>query len=111
MTAAIDVSMPLPGAAFGATVRLARPLGETMPEGLPQALADAGGLLLLPGLGEITTDPQLLVKLSYLFGPEVEDYRRLLTRVAMAHDTVPEIFLVTNMVANARRPPDRPCRR
>lgn len=108
MTAAIDVSMPLPGAAFGATVRLTRPLRETMPEGLPQALADAGGLLLLPGLGEITADPRLLVTLSHLFGPEVEDYRHLLTRVTMVHDAVPEIFLVTNTVANARRPPDRP---
>src|SRR5476651_890707 len=108
MTASIDISMPLPGAAFGATVRLARPLGETMPEGLPQALADAGGLLLIPGLGEITKTPRLLVDLSYTFGPEVEDYRRLLTRTILAHDEVPEIFQVTNMVPNFRRPPDPP---
>ena len=47
MTAPIDISTPLPGATFGATVRLARPLSETMPEGLARALADAGGLLLL----------------------------------------------------------------
>jgi taurine dioxygenase len=108
MTASIDISMPLPGAAFGATVRLARPLGETMPEGLPQALADAGGLLLIPGLGEITKTPRLLVDLSYKFGPEVEDYRRLLTRMILAHDDVPEIFQVTNMVPNFRRPPNPP---
>ena len=108
MTALLDVTAPLPGAAFGATVRPARPLGEAMPEGLPQALADAGGLLLLPGLGEITQDPHLLVKLSYLFGPEVEDYRTLLTRVSMAHETVPEIFMVTNMVPGSRPPPVRP---
>ena len=57
MTAPIDVARPLPGAAFGATVRLCRPLDEAMPDGLPQALADAGGLLLLPGLDEITKDP------------------------------------------------------
>jgi hypothetical protein len=43
MTAPLDVTRPLPGANFGATVRLARPLGEEMPDGLPQALADAGG--------------------------------------------------------------------
>lgn len=108
MTAPIDVARPLPGAAFGATVRLSRPLSDAMPEGLPQALADAGGLLLLPGLDEITQDPQLLVAMSYLFGPEVEDYRTLLTRVSMAHDTVPEIFMVTNMVPNFRQPPARP---
>jgi taurine dioxygenase len=103
-----DVTMPLPGAAFGATVRLAKPLSQEMPQGLPQALADAGGLLLIPGLGEITRNPRLLVTLSYLFGPEVEDYRTLLTRVAMAHETVPEIFMVTNMVAGARPPPKPP---
>jgi taurine dioxygenase len=108
MTAPIDVAGPLPGAAFGATVRLPRPLRDGLPEGLPQALADAGGLLLVPGLDEITTAPELLVKLSYLFGPEVEDYRTLLTRVSMAHETVPEIFMVTNMVPGSRPPPSRP---
>ena len=98
----LTVSKPLPGARFGATVRLANKLSDRMPEGLPQALADAGGLLLLPGLGEISDDPRLLVQLSYRFGPEVEDYRTLLTRVTMAHETVPEIFMVTNMVPGAR---------
>ena len=105
---AMDVSKPQPGAAFGATVRLAKSIAEELPDNLPAALADAGGLLLIPGLGEITRDPRLLVKLSYLFGPEVEDYRTLLTRVAMAHETVPEIFMVTNMVPGARPPPKRP---
>lgn len=108
MTAPIDVARPLPGAAFGATVRLSRPLNEAMPDGLTQALADAGGLLLLPGLDEITKDPRLLVTMSYLLGPEVEDYRTLLTRVSMAHETVPEIFMVTNMVPGSRPPPLRP---
>ncbi len=108
MTASIDVTRPLPGAAFGATVRLSKPLREELPDGLPQALADAGGLLLMPGRGEITAAPELLVKLSYLFGPEVEDYRTLLTRVSMAHETVPEIFMVTNMVPGSRPPPRRP---
>jgi len=108
MTAPIDVARPLPGAAFGATVRLSRPLNEAMPDGLPQALADAGGLLLLQGLDEITKDPRLLVTMSYLLGPEVEDYRTLLTRTSMAHETVPEIFMVTNMVPNSRPPPLRP---
>ena len=105
---AMNVSKPLPGAGFGATVRLAKSIGEELPDNLPAALADAGGLLLIPGLGEITTRPELLVKLSYLFGPEVEDYRSLLTRVTMAHETVPEIFMVTNMVPGARPPPKRP---
>jgi taurine dioxygenase len=83
-------------------------MAEELPDDLPAVLADAGGLLLIPGRGEITARPELLVKLSYLFGPEVEDYRSLLTRVTMAHETVPEIFMVTNMVAGARPPPKRP---
>ena len=74
------------------------PLGKTMPEGLPQALADAGGLLLIPGLSEISDNPRLLVTMSYLFGPEVEDYRYAADARDMAHETVPEIFMVTNMV-------------
>jgi len=108
MTAQIEVSRPLPGAAFGATVRLGKPLGQEMPEGLPQALADAGGLLLLQGLGEITADPQLLVKMSYLFGPEVEDYRFTLTNLSSVHEKVPEIFLVANGPPVNRAPPPRP---
>ena len=107
MTAPIDVARPLPGAASAPPFGF-RAAGEAMPDGLPQALADAGGLLLLPGLGEITKDPRLLVTMSYLFGPEVEDYRTLLTRVTMAHETVPEIFMVTNMVPGSRPPPQRP---
>jgi taurine dioxygenase len=108
MTASLDVTRPLPGANFGATVRLAKPLSDGMPEGLDRALADAGGLLLIPGRSEISANPRLLVDMSYLFGPEVEDYRTLLTRVSMAHETVPEIFMVTNMVPGARPPPLRP---
>jgi len=108
MTAPFDVTKPLPGANFGATVRLANKLGKNMPEGLPQVLDDAGGLLLIPGLSEVSEDPSLLVTLSYLFGPDVEDYRTLLTRVTMAHETVPEIFMVTNMVPGARPPPKQP---
>ncbi|MGD9885225.1 MAG: TauD/TfdA dioxygenase family protein, partial [Reyranella sp.] len=108
MSGALDIAAPLPGAAFGARVTLARPLSLRMPEGLPQALADGGGLLLIPGLNEIAERPRLLVEMSYLFGPEVEDYRTLLTRVSMAHETVPEIFMVTNMVPGSRPPPARP---
>ena len=51
MSAEFEIASPLPGAAFGATVRFARPLSEHMPEGLPEALARAGGLLLIPGSG------------------------------------------------------------
>ena len=52
--------------------------------------------------------PELLLRLSRVFGPEVEDYRNLLTLRSMAHEKVPEIFLVTNMVPGARPPLARP---
>src|SRR5690242_640482 len=108
MSGPIDIARPLPGAAFGARVRLDRSLAAEMPGGLPQALAGAGGLLLIPGLNEINHDPALLVGLSRLFGPEVEDYRYLPTGRRMVHETQPEIFLVTNTVPGARPPPVRP---
>ena len=108
MSADFEIASPLPGAAFGATLRLAQSLSHKMPAGLPDALAEAGGLLLVPGLGEIADNPRLLLQMSYLFGPEVEDYRYLLTGQNVVHQAVPEIFMVTNMVANFRPPPKRP---
>jgi taurine dioxygenase len=104
----LETTRPLPKAAFGATVRLAKPLSVEMPDGLPQILAQAGGLLLIPGMDEISRAPELLVKLSRLFGPEVEDYRHLLTGRHMVHETQPEILLVTNTVPDARPPPAQP---
>jgi taurine dioxygenase len=108
MSADFEISSPLPGAHFGSTVRLGRPLSQGVPDGLPAALADAGGLLLIPGLGEIAEQPRLLVELSRAFGPEVEDYRYTLTSSTSVHATVPEIFMVSNMAPVNRAPPRRP---
>ena len=105
----MKIEGPLPGARYGATVRLSG-VSEALanPEALPRALAEAGGLLCLPGLGEITDQPRKLVELSRLFGPEIEDYRYLLTGKNMVHPTVPEIFLVSNMAPVNRAPPRPP---
>jgi len=108
MPATFDVTMPLPGAGFGATVRLTKPLSQGIPEGLPAVLAKADGLLCIPGLQEIADQPELLVALSRAFGPEVEDYRYTLTQRSSVHATVPEIFLVSNMAPVNRKPPRRP---
>ncbi|WP_167772980.1 TauD/TfdA dioxygenase family protein [Ramlibacter humi] len=108
MTSQIQVTGPLPGARFGATVRLSEPLGTELPTGLPQALADAGGLLLIPGLGDIGREPQLLVKLSYLFGTEVENYRAILKSPMLSHPSAPEIFMVTNMIPGSPPSPALP---
>ena len=108
MSVAFDVTMPLPGASFGATVRLAKPLSQGLPEGLPAVLAEAGGLLRIPDLQEIAGKPELLVALSRVFGSEVEDYRYTLTSRNSVHTTMPEIFLVSNMAPVNRKPPRRP---
>ena len=114
---AFDVS-PLPSATFGRLVRLAYGGGayakavaaaaEADPDALPRALYAGDGLLLLPGMHGIADDPTLLARLSRLFGPEVEDYRRTLTAPHMVHENVPEIFIVSNMPPVGRQPPPRP---
>jgi taurine dioxygenase len=108
MSADFEIASPLPGAAFGATVRLKGPLARQIPDGLTDVLAAAGGLLLIPGLQEIADKPELLVGLSRAFGPEVEDYRYTLTSASSVHAEVPEIFLVSNIAPVNRAPPKRP---
>ena len=114
MDARLEITKPLPGAAFGATVRLVAggepfvSAAEDTPDLLPATLAEAGGLLLLPGLQEIAREPVLLVRVSKLFGPDIEDYRYLLTGRHMVHETIPEIFLVSNIPPVNRAPPSRP---
>jgi taurine dioxygenase len=107
-----ELVRPLQDATFGGRIRFAgdaRALvqaAERDPEMLPAFLAASGGLLLLAGMEAMTEDPALLVRLSQLFGPEVEDYRQTLTPRNMVHETVPEIFIVSN-TPPANRPPPR----
>ncbi|MBX9946241.1 MAG: TauD/TfdA family dioxygenase [Reyranella sp.] len=105
---------PLPGASFGATLRQGGTAhavvaaAERDPAALPAALAEAGGLLLIPGMNAIADEADLLVRLSRVFGPEVEDYRHTLTDLKSVHPSVPEILLVSNMPPVAKAPPKRP---
>src|SRR5215475_12791166 len=108
MSADFEVVSPLPGAAFGATLKLARPLAQGLPDGLSDALDEAGGLLLIQDLSEIASRPALLVELSHCFGREVEDYRYTLTSRDSVHTAVPEILFVSNMAPVNRAPPTRP---
>ena len=72
---------PLANATFGGRISLAGKSSldstvcalESSPALLAQVFYDAGGLLYLSGLNEISTEPGLLTRLSRLFGPEVED--------------------------------------
>jgi taurine dioxygenase len=111
-----DVQGPLPNAIFGATVRLkagtgARAFAEALeaePDALPVALAKHGGLLLVQELNEINDDPALLVRLSRVFGPEVEDYRHTMMELGSIHTKVPEILLVSNQAPVNKMPPPLP---
>ncbi len=112
----IELVRPLPGAAFGGRIDFrddggAHALIERAaadPEALPHALAESSGLLLLQGMQAMADEPALLVTLSHIFGPEVEDYRHTLTPRTMVHATVPEIFVVSNIPPASRPPPRRP---
>ncbi|MBT6139315.1 MAG: TauD/TfdA family dioxygenase [Rhodospirillaceae bacterium] len=112
---AFEIS-PLPGATFGSVVRLAEGSGirdliavaEAASEALPSALTQAQGFLLLPGMNAINQEPELLVRLSRLFGLEVENYLQTLTRKNAIHTEVPEILIVSNTPPCSRMPPERP---
>ena len=116
MSDRLELVTPLPGAPFGGRVRAAGDAGapaliaaaERDPAALPRMLATSGGLLLLPGMDAMVAAPELLVRLSRIFGPEVENYRETLTSPTMVHDSVPEIFLVSNAPPVSRDPPRRP---
>ena len=81
---------------------------EAQPEALPAALNASQGLLVLPAMQAISQKPELLVRLSQLFGPEVEDYRQTLTPTNMIHESVSEILMVCNRAPVNMAVPDRP---
>jgi taurine dioxygenase len=95
----------LPGAGGAAAFVAAVEAG---PGWLPAAMNAAQGLLLVRGMGGITDAPELLLRLSRLFGDEVEDYRHTLTAQRQVHPQVPEIFVVSNTPPAKRMPPPQP---
>jgi len=109
-----EVETPLTGSSFGGRLRFLGDAGtfvalaESEPEAAPLALAQSQGLLLIQGMEARASDPALLLRLSRLFGSEVENYRENLTPPNMVHPTVPEIFLVSNTPPASRPPPARP---
>jgi taurine dioxygenase len=116
MSPSFDCVSPLPGANFGSRLGLAGDAGvhalvaaaEAEEQALPRALAAAGGLLLLPGMAAMSEEPALLLRLSRLFGAEVENYRENLTPLNMVHESVPEILVVSNIPPVGRTPPALP---
>ena len=116
MSSLFELVMPLPGANFGGIATLIRNGGahkfveaaEAEPETLPCLLAESRGLLLIQGMDAMADEPELLVRFSRLFGPEVEDYRDNLTPLNMVHETAPEILVVSNTPPVSRQPPRLP---
>ena len=107
---------PLTSASFGGRISLTETslldsavcALESSPALLAQALYDAGGLLYLSGLNEISAEPGLLTRLSRLFGPEVEDYEQTLTERNKIHPEFSQILQITNMPPSCQMPPVRP---
>jgi len=116
MSSGFALDRPLPDAGFGGRVRTIGATGaaelvaagEREPAALPRLLAESGGLLLIQGLEAMADEPQLLVRLSRLFGPEVENYRQTLMPFNQVHESVPEILLVSNAPPVGRDPPKPP---
>ena len=106
---------PLADSSFGAIVDFENPdLTETVtaleadPDALLDALIVSQGLLVLPKVEAITNDPHLLLRLSRLFGPQVEDYRHTLSTGNLVHREVPQILVLANQPPSNRQPPPRP---
>ena len=111
-----ECAAPLVGASFGGVVRLRdAPGAESLVEAaeadsaaLPRLLADAHGVLLLPGMDAMAERPELLLRLSRVFGAEVENYRETGMDPKMVHPAIPEIFVVSNTPPAERAPPPLP---
>ena len=111
----LDVQ-PLPGAGFGGRVRFDDGVDtevqiaalEAHPERLPGVLYDRNGLLVLSGVDAITKDPELLLRLSRLFGPEVENYLQTLSTPNLIHESVDQILVLSNLPPHNREPPPQP---
>ncbi|MBT5434337.1 MAG: TauD/TfdA family dioxygenase [Rhodospirillaceae bacterium] len=104
---------PLPSATFGGLLKTDGAAAfvataEAEPRRLSTALNDGHGLLVLKGLHGIAGEPDLLLRLSRLFGSEVENYRLTATEPNLVHAGIPEILVLSNMAPHNRMPPAQP---
>ena len=104
----------LPDATFGGLViaptsaaEIVR-AAEASPEALPSLLDQFEGFLLFKGMDGLADEPELLIRLSRIFGTEVESYHE--TRMARqnVHPEIPEILMVSNIPPADRMPPPPP---
>ena len=105
---------PLQGSTFGAELIpnvSARALVtdvERDPKPVLDAFYGAHGLMVIKAMHDINNDPSLLVRLSRLFGPEVENYHKTLTPERLIHSQVPEIIVISNLPPMSFPVPDQP---
>ena len=96
----------------GMSGRAATASFEKNPQPLLDALYASGGFLLMPQMMDILDEPTLMVRLSQLFGREVENNLKTYTAenktLFNIHEQVPEIILVTNAPPINSQPMTRP---
>ena len=104
----------LPGATFGVELipnvraqALVTQL-EHDPKPALDAFYEAHGLMVFRDLNDINDDPSLLVRLSRLFGSEVENYHKTLTPERLIHSQVPEVIVISNLPPMSFPVPDPP---
>lgn len=75
---------------------------------LPGLLNQFNGFLLIKGMNGPEDDPELFLRLSRIFGTEVESYHE--TRMAQqnVHPRIPKILMVSNIPPADRKPPPQP---
>lgn len=81
---------------------------ECNPHAVLTPFYECHGLLVLRGMEEFKSNPQLLVRLSSLFGSEVENYHRTMTNPQFFHESVEEILVLSNMPPCSYEPPPQP---
>ncbi len=105
--------LPLPGANFGRLIAVDDAESfvnavERSPDVLSALLCEAGGLLVLKGMGAISGQPELLVRLSHPFGTEVEDYALTSNRHNLLHPASSRIIRISNRPPMNFEPPGPP---
>jgi taurine dioxygenase len=81
---------------------------EHSPDSLLSMFYQADGLLVIKGVHDIASDPGLLVRISRLFGNEVENYRTTITTDQFFHETEDEILVLSNRPPCNFEPPAQP---
>ncbi|MGI9406652.1 MAG: TauD/TfdA dioxygenase family protein [Hyphomicrobiaceae bacterium] len=106
---------PLATASFGAlvtpgdgTAALTCDALVTAGPTLRKQLNDAGGLMVVRGIEDLRQTPDAFVRISELFGPEVENVRATLTAERFFHESVPEVMVLSNEPPCRHPPPPRP---